>query len=779
MAPSSPTTEQLAAALRAALPPQLHARLPALAALLAEVVSGALPADAAGARLAAEPALAELLTALSGTTLEANGLGLRFSGDTITVGDIRDSEALAIGRGAIAIAVQTEEQAYNVAGLPNPYLGLRAFTYADQASFAGREREVAATVARLTAPGAPRPLLFVTGASGSGKSSFAQAGLLPALEAHYRQRHLVARHAVFRPSRFPLAGLIDALQQLHLPADKLAPEALLERPDHLAQFVQQATPPQQVNLVVLDQFEELFTQAEPAQRDALFAILAQLPSSGDLRTHVIATFRSDYLPELFEHEALYEIVKDGVDLRAMSVAELREAIQRPLQQEPVAAGKHFEPALLERLAADAAGDAASLPLLQVTLTDLWNRGSLRLSAYHNLSAAIRDTAEQTYHTTVINGQTQPRPAADQATIMAIMLDLVKVGLGDDPRHDVRRRRSYDELIGDQPERARLIDELVAARLLSRSVEACGGPDDGPPVDVVDIIHETLIANWERLRQAIVERREALQERARFELALDEWQQHERDDAYLLAGVRLAEALAQQNDIALRAEPARELLRRSLDRREAERRQELERVQALAEEQRLRAEEQQRANRGLRRRMLAAITLALIALITASAGGWFGLLARQQQQIAEARLRIAESRRLAAEASNLLTQDESSERALLLAIEAVQIDASPTSLQALQRGVSGRHYYVLSLGHTLGVTSAVFSPDGQRILTASEDGTAGLWPVELADWLADAACRVGRTLTDDEIRGYQVPAPLHFDAAAFAGRQCPPVYRWEQ
>jgi hypothetical protein len=45
------------------------------------------------------------------------------------------------------------------------------------------------------------PLLVVTGDSGSGKSSFVQAGLLPALEAHYQARGLSPRWAVFRPGR--------------------------------------------------------------------------------------------------------------------------------------------------------------------------------------------------------------------------------------------------------------------------------------------------------------------------------------------------------------------------------------------------------------------------------------------------------------------------------------------------------------------------------------------------------------------------------------------------
>jgi hypothetical protein len=91
------------------------------------------------------------------------------------------------------------DEAHDVRGLENPYLGLRPFTYEDRERFAGREATVAMALDLLTCPGAQRVALFVTGASGSGKSSFAQAGLLPALDRHYRARHVLPHVAVFRP----------------------------------------------------------------------------------------------------------------------------------------------------------------------------------------------------------------------------------------------------------------------------------------------------------------------------------------------------------------------------------------------------------------------------------------------------------------------------------------------------------------------------------------------------------------------------------------------------
>ncbi len=130
-----------------------------------------------------------------------------------------------VGRDKITTVI-TDEKTYDVAGLPNPYLGLRSFTYVERARYAGRERSIGEAVMKLTTPGEQRPLLFITGASGSGKSSFAQAGLLPALEAHYAQRDQPVRHAVFRPGAHPMAALDDTLKQLRVGEDSSLPQPI-------------------------------------------------------------------------------------------------------------------------------------------------------------------------------------------------------------------------------------------------------------------------------------------------------------------------------------------------------------------------------------------------------------------------------------------------------------------------------------------------------------------------------------------------------------------------
>ena len=298
------------------------------------------------------------------------------SGGAVVDGAVNTGGGDFVGRDKITI---TEDAAYNVDGLPNPYLGLRPFGYDDRAIYAGREAKVQEALEKLTKPGAEQTVLFVTGASGSGKSSFVQAGLLPRLQEHYTKRHSQVSFAVFRPRDQPLANLDDALRQL-------APNASRD----LAAF----TPAQQVNLLIMDQFEEVFTQAHLPVDHEFFQWLQEAPGFQQGRTHIIATVRADYLNELFNLAQLYDLNRYGLNLRAMTVDELSETIQRPLQVCFPNGERRFEPALVQKLAHAASPRPTLLPLLQVTLQQLWKKGSLKLAAYTNLDDAIQQRAEE-------------------------------------------------------------------------------------------------------------------------------------------------------------------------------------------------------------------------------------------------------------------------------------------------------------------------------------------------------------------------------------------------
>ncbi|MFL5806091.1 MAG: HEAT repeat domain-containing protein, partial [Roseiflexaceae bacterium] len=206
--------------------------------------------------------------------------------------------------------------------------------------------------------------------------------------------------------------------------------------------------------------------------------------------------------------------------------------------------KRFDPDLLTKLAKEATQDATYLPLLQVTLEDLWERGSLRNSAFGTLADAIRDRADAVCDFVDYDGgKRKQRAKAEQNEIIEIFLELVKVSPNDDPRRDVRQRRSLRALTQDKPLRAHLIEDLCRARLLIKRLEGQSGEiveavdiEEQPSkaIEVVDIIHESLITNWTRLQRAITEQREVMKQRDRFMQALADW----RADGFPITPERL-------------------------------------------------------------------------------------------------------------------------------------------------------------------------------------------------------------------------------------------------
>jgi WD40 repeat protein len=645
----------LQAALTGAPPGADPVALDRLASLLSDLIAGRVTPEAAESHLADVPDLATLIGALAGREVRLDGALVAFGAGSqvgdVAIGDIAGRDLIKL---TIAVTQQmvTGAQTYDVRGLANPYRGLLPFTYDARTDFAGRERLVRTSCDLLTQPGAQQALLFVTGAGGSGKSSFVQAGLIPALEAFYTQRHMDVRYAVVRPGVHPPAAFADALRQSGLPAD--GPFAAL-RPYLIGPAPQQRADTH-VALLVLDQFEEIFhPQVEAAQRAIVFDVLTALPPFAEMRLHIIATLRADYLPDLFAHPALYAIAKQGVDMQAMQVEELRSAIVRPLER--AHPDKRFEPGLVDRLAEEAAVDAAYLPLLQVALTDLFHGGQLALSAYSSLIGALGARADAVHDFVDYDGdRRRPRPAADRAAIMAMMLDLVRVSL-DDFHRDVRRRQPYAALVrgvpAEQAQRRRLVQDLIAARLLSADAAL---PADGAPVPAavaVDIIHESLITRWDRLQTALAERRAQLEQGVRFTQALAEWRAYEgrpEQDAYLLIGVRLAEAEALQlaDDVVIQQEGARELITRSRRRRDADR------------------------QRQVRLARIVAGGFALLALLALGAA----LLAFNRQAAATASAEEAQRQARYARAAALAARADAAQaaqpqQALLLAVEALR------------------------------------------------------------------------------------------------------------
>ena len=174
----------------------------------------------------------------------------------------------------------------------SPYPGLSSFTEKDAAHFFGREEQVKALWQRLQ----DRKLLAVIGPSGTGKTSFVRAGVIPAAPEGWRCLWVT-------PGNRPFAAVARAL----VPELSNDPETLqrlvgAETGEELTEALGVWRRRHGEALVVVDQFEELFTLNPGEVQERFAAFLGQLASDADVR--VLISLRDDFLMRCQEQPAL-------------------------------------------------------------------------------------------------------------------------------------------------------------------------------------------------------------------------------------------------------------------------------------------------------------------------------------------------------------------------------------------------------------------------------------------------------------------------------------------
>ena len=149
----------------------------------------------------------------------------------------------------------------------SPYPGLAAFTEADAEFFFGREAEVVQLWRKITS----RRLLSVIGPSGVGKSSFLRAGLIPAAPEGWGI-------LICQPGEAPFAALARALvPEFEGDREAIARLVHLTEPEETVAMVSRWRHEHDQVLLIVDQFEELFTLSPP-DAQARFADLLRASS---------------------------------------------------------------------------------------------------------------------------------------------------------------------------------------------------------------------------------------------------------------------------------------------------------------------------------------------------------------------------------------------------------------------------------------------------------------------------------------------------------------------
>ena len=170
-----------------------------------------------------------------------------------------------------------------------PYPGLASFTEADAEYFFGREMEVEQMWRKLRWP----HLQAVIGPSGAGKSSFLRAGVIPALPEGWRA-------VVCAPGSSPMMAVAQALAP-ELSGDTEAIRLLprFEDPSVVVGLIGEWRRRHEQAILIVDQFEELFTVNAPEAQGRFAQFLARLVIEADV--HVLLSMRDDFLLHCHAH----------------------------------------------------------------------------------------------------------------------------------------------------------------------------------------------------------------------------------------------------------------------------------------------------------------------------------------------------------------------------------------------------------------------------------------------------------------------------------------------
>ncbi|WP_285580447.1 hypothetical protein [Herbidospora sp. NBRC 101105] len=583
-----------------------------------------------------------------------------------------------------------------------PYPGLRPFDTTEAALFHGREALTTELLMTFSARLGSPVSVVVTGSSGAGKSSLIQAGLLSSVKDGLLATPGSADwpQVVLTPGDDPLGILAAGIAAIGYLDTRSVHERLLESPSSAHTCLRDALLARSVSglpgtgkaVVVVDQFEEVFTRVPAPGRDLVIrSFVAALTSLGEapagLRADPLAAIvigvRADYLSAFASYPHLQEAVSNGLFLVGpMSELEFRAAITGPALAHALEPEQGLADFVLDDIDVDGPIDAV-LPLLSQAMAHTWERRQGNV-------LTIRGYVESGGIAKVVEHATEAMSAALTSEQRALMRPVFLRMVEDAGEQSfVRKPVAYSDLYARHPDAEHdvdaLLDEAARARVVVMSESS------------VTLAHDVLLTSWSTLRAWLHEETSTARVIHRA-LVRDtrRWEESGRSKDFLYRGAALR-ALQVVRAQWQTDEPAA---------------------------QRLTAEEEAFVRRSVRAERNFARTKATVAATLAVSALTASFLAvRADLAAREADLQL--SRHLAE--SSVVIGDHDPAVSQLLAATAWHYDQGKEAHRALRAALARAGRAVLSINAEKAL-STVFSPDGRTLVVGATEGKLEIWDV---------------------------------------------------
>jgi serine/threonine protein kinase/WD40 repeat protein len=413
---------------------------------------------------------------------------------------------------AALVAAASASRSRRVPG-SGPYRGLGSFTAAERDVFFGRDVEIAEILERLRGQAG----LLLVGPSGSGKSSLAHAGAVPAIEDGALGGGVVYTSTRFEPRAHPVQSLAAALAHATGSSARDLGQFLRATPDKLGEALRSSLPAGSGLLIVADQLEEIATIAEDASEVRDFSrAVASLVEVVSPEIRLIATLRADLMDRLFAIEPLRPLLTRGFyPVRPL----IGDALRRALEGPALAAGYVLEDAkIADAIVQDVVRTPAGLPLLSFAMASWWQardeaRKVLPTAAWRSLGGLAGALVRHG------DGVLAAMGVAERAAAELILVRLVSA---DSTRTRASRAALVDPAASGQgAERA--LARLIEAKLVHESAGE------------IELAHEALITQWPALRLLLASSGEDRAFRERVTAAAREWDGQGRPDGALWTG----------------------------------------------------------------------------------------------------------------------------------------------------------------------------------------------------------------------------------------------------